>query len=395
MEIKIEKLDNMGRGISYINGKVVFVPKTLPGDIVDIEITKDSPKYSEGKLKKIIKSSDIRIDSNCPYFDICGGCNLLNLKYEDTIKYKKTKIKEIFKKYLNIKLTGLSAVKSNNKTAYRNKITLHIKDKVVGLCGEDNEVFEMNNCLLVSNKVNNIIKLIKYLEIENGSVLIRESQTGNFVISISSSNDIDVSILKVDGIIGILVNDKLVYGKDHFIEKINGFKFKVSYKSFFQINSDITHKLFKIISDNIDGGKTLDLFCGVGTLGMVASNNSKKVIGIDNYASNVEDARENKDINGINNIEFELGDSSVFTNYIEKVDTIILDPPRAGLNKETINNIKKALPNKIIYVSCDPFTLVRDLKELFNEYKMTKTYILDMFPYTHHIETVVILEIKL
>lgn len=392
MEIKIEKLDNMGRGLSYINGKVVFVPKTLPGDVIDVELIKESPKYSEGKLIKIIKPSEIRIDSNCPYFNICGGCNLLNLKYEDTIKYKKTKIKEIFKKYLNIKLTSLSTVNSGKKIAYRNKITLHIKNKIVGLYTEDNEIFEMNRCLLVSDKVNNIIKLIKYLEIENGCVLIRESQKNNYVISISSSNDIDVSLLKVDGIIGILVNDKLVYGKDHFIEEINKIKFKVSYKSFFQINSDMTHKLFKIIEENVSNGITIDLFCGVGTLGIVASKNSKKVIGIDNFESNIEDAKENKYINGINNIDFEFGDSSTFTKYTEKSDTLILDPPRAGLNKATLGNIMKVLPNKIIYVSCDPFTLVRDLKELLNEYQMTKTYILDMFPYTHHIETVVILE---
>ncbi len=391
MEIKIEKLDNMGRGISYIDGKVIFVPKSLPGDIIEVEVTKETKKFYEGKITKIIKKSNNRIDSVCPYFDICGGCNLLNLKYEDTIKYKETKAKEIFKRFLNIDLNNINVIKSDKTLEYRNKIIIHIKNRIVGLFNEENKVFEINKCLLVSDEINNIINLIKSLKIKNAEILIRKNSDNKIIISINTFEKIDFNKLKIDNVVGIIVNDKVIYGNNYFIEKINDLKFKVSYKSFFQINNSISSKLFNIIEENSNSGTVLDLFCGVGTLGMVASKKAKEVIGIDDQESNIDDANENKILNGINNIKFELGDSSTFINYIEKIDTLILDPPRSGLNKETLSNVIKVLPDKIIYVSCDAFTLVRDLKELLNYYNLNNTYILDMFPYTHHIECLCVL----
>lgn len=392
MEIKIEKLDNMGRGIGYINEKVIFIPKSLPGDVIDAKITKESKKYYEGKLIKILNKSDKRIDSSCPYFDICGGCNLLNLKYEDTIEYKETKVKEVFKRFLNIDLNNINAIKSDKNLEYRNKITIHIKGGIVGLFNEKNEIFKIDICLLVSDGINNIINLIKSLNIKNAEILIRENNKNEIIISINSFEQINFDVLKVKKVVGIIVNNVVIYGNDYFVEDVNDLKFKVSYKSFFQINNSMTSKLFNIIEQHSNKGTLLDLFCGVGTLGIAASKKAKEVIGIDDQESNIKDANENKFINGIDNIKFELGDSSTFVNYIEKIDTLILDPPRAGLNKETLDNVINVLPNKIIYVSCDPFTLVRDLKELLNLYNLKETYVLDMFPYTHHVETIVILE---
>ena len=394
MELLIEKLDNEGNGLSHVNDKIIFIPKCLEEELVDIDIIKETKKYYIGRLKKVLNPSNKRIDSPCKYFNKCGGCNLLNLKYEDTLKYKENKIKEIFKKYLDYNL-DVNVIESDDKLNYRNKLILHIENKSIGLISLDNKLFDIDECYLVNESINNIIKYIKFLNITNGKVLIRSNNVNELLISIDTEDNIELNNID-NNIKGIILNSKLVYGEDYFIESINNLKFKVSYNSFFQINRSINSKLFNIINENInENDKVLDLYCGVGSLGINTSLKANKVLGIDNLGSNIKDANENKKINNIKNIEFICGDASIFTKYIDKdIDTIIIDPPRNGLNKFTLQNILDYKPNKIIYVSCDPFTLVRDLKELFNVYNLNKYYLLDMFPYTHHVESICILERK-
>ena len=394
MELLIEKLDNEGNGLSHVNDKIIFIPKCLEEELVDIDIIKETKKYYIGRLKKVLNPSNKRIDSPCKYFNKCGGCNLLNLKYEDTLKYKENKIKEIFKKYLDYNL-DVNVIESDDKLNYRNKLILHIENKSIGLISLDNKLFDIDECYLVNESINNIIKYIKFLNITNGKVLIRSNNVNELLISIDTEDNIELNNID-NNIKGIILNSKLVYREDYFIESINNLKFKVSYNSFFQINRSINSKLFNIINENInENDKVLDLYCGVGSLGINTSLKANKVLGIDNLGSNIKDANENKKINNIKNIEFICGDASIFTKYIDKdIDTIIIDPPRNGLNKFTLQNILDYKPNKIIYVSCDPFTLVRDLKELFNVYNLNKYYLLDMFPYTHHVESICILERK-
>ena len=394
MELLIEKLDNEGNGLSHVNDKIIFIPKCLEEELVDIDIIKETKKYYIGRLKKVLNPSNKRIDSPCKYFNKCGGCNLLNLKYEDTLKYKENKIKEIFKKYLDYNL-DVNVIESDDKLNYRNKLILHIENKSIGLISLDNKLFDIDECYLVNESINNIIKYIKFLNITNGKVLIRSNNVNELLISIDTEDNIELNNID-NNIKGIILNSKLVYGEDYFIESINNLKFKVSYNSFFQINRSINSKLFNIINENInENDKVLDLYCGVGSLGINTSLKANKVLGIDNLGSNIKDANENKKINNIKNIEFICGDASIFPKYIDKdIDTIIIDPPRNGLNKFTLQNILDYKPNRIIYVSCDPFTLVRDLKELFNVYNLNKYYLLDMFPYTHHVESICILERK-
>ncbi len=393
MEILIEKLDNEGNGLSHINGKIIFIPKCLEGELVDIDIVKETKKYYIGKLNKIIIPSKKRINSPCKYFNKCNGCNLLNMNYEDTISYKENKIKEIFKKYLNYNL-NVNVIECDNYYNYRNKVLLHIKDKSIGFINED-KITNIDECKIINNNLNNTIKFIKSLNIINGKVLLRVNYLNEILILIDTKDNINFNKVG-SNIKGIILNNKVIYGQDHFIDTVNDLKFKVSYNSFFQVNKDVNSKLFNIIKDNInDKDNVLDLYCGVGTLGINASLKASSVLGIDNLESNIKDANENKKLNNIKNIEFIYGDASIFPKYINKnIDAIIVDPPRNGLNKFTLKNIIEYKPNKIIYVSCDPFTLVRDLKELMNIYSMDKYYLLDMFPFTHHIESLMVLERK-
>lgn len=394
MEILIEKLDNEGNGLSHLDGKIIFIPKCLEGELVDIDIVKETKKYYVGKLNKVIIPSKKRIEPLCKHFNKCGGCNLLNLEYKDTLKYKENKIKEIFKKYLDYNL-NVNIIESDNKLNYRNKLILHVENNKLGLIDEDNKIFNIDECYLVNKSINNIIGYIKSLNICNGKVLIRSNDKDELLISIDTKDKIDLKNIN-DNIKGIILNNKVIYGEDYFIETINNLKFKVSYNSFFQINRSINSKLFDIINDNINNNdKVLDLYCGVGSIGINASLKASKVLGIDNLESNIKDANENKKINSIKNIEFIYGDASIFLKYVDKdIDTIIVDPPRNGLNKFTLKNLMDYKPKKLIYVSCDPFTLVRDLKELISIYELDKYYLLDMFPYTHHIESLMVLERK-
>lgn len=393
MEILIEKLDNEGNGLSHINDKIIFISKCLEGELVDIDIIKETKKYYIGKLNKIIIPSKKRIDSPCKYFDKCNGCNLLNLSYEDTLIYKENKIKEIFKKYLNYNL-NVSIIKSDNHYNYRNKVLLHIKNKSIGFVNDSN-IINIDECKIINATLNDTIKFIKSLNIINGKVLLRVNYLNEILISIETEKDITLNEIN-SKIKGIILNNKIIYGQDYFIDNVNDLKFKISYNSFFQINKEINTKLFNIINEHInENDNLLDLYCGVGTLGINASLKAKKVIGIDNFENNIKDANENKKLNNIKNIEFIYGDASVFPKYIDKnIDVIIVDPPRNGLNKFTLKNIIEYKPNKLIYVSCDPFTLVRDLKKLLIDYKIEKYYLLDMFPFTHHVESLMFLERK-
>ncbi len=391
MKVKIEKFDNEGRGICYVNDKITFVSGALPEETVDIKLIKENKKYNEAVLNNIVTPSSKRITPLCPYFNSCGGCDLLHLKYDDVLKYKETKIKEIFSKYLRIDNLNVTLIKCEKNTKYRNKVVLHIKNGNIGFYDAENNIINIENCLMISDEMNRVVNKIRTLNIFNGNVLIRENNKGNIIVSIDTEDNVNIDKNLFDNLV---FNGEVINGDDYFEEEINNYKFKVSYKSFFQINREMTSKLFDLIEKNVDNSALLiDLYCGVGTLGIVGSTRSSKVIGIDNMESNIEDALENKRINDIKNIEFELGDSSNIFKY-KDADTIIVDPPRNGLNKNTLKHMLEILPNKILYVSCDPFTLCRDLSELLSVYNLENYYLLDMFSYTHHIESFCILTKK-
>ena len=396
-EVKIEKLDNQGRGICFLNNRITFVENALPEEVVKISLTKENKKYNEAIVEEYITKSQKRVESPCPYSTICGGCHLLNLSYEDTLNYKKSKLTEILKKYAGIN-REVEIIPSPNKLAYRNKITLKIINGKFGYYETStHKLVEINNCLLAEPAIESFFKDLKYLNLKNGELVLRSNYNGELLIWIKTEEESnpDIAYLKSHHkIAGIILNNKAITGDSHFIEVINKQFFTVSYNSFFQINRGICSKIFNLINEDITESDTiLDLYCGVGTLGINASKNAKKVYGIEIVKNAVLNAISNAKINKKQNMNYLLGDVGTCLPKIkDRVDTIIVDPPRAGLDTKTKETIIKFKPSKIIYVSCDPMTLARDLKELKEHYKVKVLKGLDMFPFTHHIESFCVLE---
>ena len=391
MEIKIIDIDHLGNGIGKINNKVIFVPKSITGDICDIEIYKSYKKYDIGKINKVIKESELRKEVLCPYFTICGGCNISNLDYQEQLKFKVDKVKNIFRKYLDLEIDPrvIGSVKEYN---YRNKITYH-NNSGLGLIGEYGDLVKVDKCLLVSDKVNelynqikkndlSLVKLITIKECDNGLILIIDGE-------------INIDNLK-DKCIAIYMNNKCIYKKEDGYICVNDIKYMVSDKSFFQINTSNISNLYDEVvryggfnSDN----SVIDLYCGVGSISLYIAKYVKSVLGIEIVDEAIKDAKENARINGINNAKFLCGDVAKLIDDNIDGDILIVDPPRIGLDKHTIDIINEKKIKKMIYVSCDPMTLVRDIN-LLNNYKLTNISVVDMFPQTHHIECVCLLTLK-
>ncbi len=394
MSYKIVSLNDQGLGICYVNDKITFVDNVVVDDIVELKIINSFKKYNLATVTKYIEKSKRRVDEFCPYYKECGGCHLQNLSYEDTLKFKKEKLEKILHKFANIDI-DIEMIKSSKDKKYRNKITLKIENKKIGYySSKTNNLVEINNCLIVQDSINNFIKEINRFNIINGEIIIRSNYNDELLINIISDDKINIPSFDNKKIIGIVLNDKVVYGQDYFVELINNKYFKVSYDSFFQINRDICSKLFNIINDNIlENKNVLDLYSGVGTLGINVANKEKKVYGIEIIKNAVLNSITNASINKLNNCNYLLGDAS---NVIDKINddisVCLIDPPRSGLSKKEIDVILKMNPKQIIYVSCDPITLARDLKLLKDCYIIKKIIGLDMFCYTHHLESVSILE---
>lgn len=395
-ECKIEKLDNQGRGICFIDSKITFVENALPGEVVVIKITKETKKYREAVVTKWIEKSPKRIPSPCPYFEKCGGCELLHSTYEDTITYKKEKLESIMHKYAHIK-TKINIIPSPKPLAYRNKITLKISNKKIGYYKtSSHELIEIEECLLAEEAINQFIKDIPKLNIKNGEVTIRSNYNKELLIWIKTKEKInpEISFLKKKHkIVGIVLNDTPIEGETSFIEIINHQLFTISYDSFFQVNRGICSTLFHKIEKEIKPKETiLDLYCGVGTLGITASKNAKKAFGIEIVKNAVLNAITNSKINKRDNIYYMLGDvADCLPKIKEEINTIIVDPPRAGLDKKTKETILSLKASKMIYISCDPMTLARDLKDLENDYEVISIEGLDMFPFTQHVESICVL----
>ena len=394
--MNIERLDDLGRGIGYLDGKITFIPWTIPGDVVEVIVTENHKKYNVAKVKHFIKYSEKRIQPPCPYFTKCGGCTLQNLAYIDTLEYKVKKIKNIFKK--NKIDINLEIIANSNPYNYRNKISLKVIHGKIGFFeNSTHQLVEIDGCIISNQALNKCIPLIEKMNIINGSITIRCNQNEEILIIIESQDNlkIDIDSLKKEiKLVGIIINDKTFYGENYLFERINNVLFKISYDSFFQVNSSVASKLFQIVKDNISlNDKVLDLYCGVGTLSLMAAANAKSVVGIEIVPNAILNAIFNASINSVDNTCFVLNDVSEAVSKISlDFNKVIVDPPRRGLTKEAIEVLLKIRPEKIIYVSCNPQTLVRDYKLLNDIYEIEKSYILDMFSYTYHVETVLILK---
>ena len=400
MEVVIEKMNHQAMGIAKINGKVVFVPKVIIGDIVDIDIVKEHKNYSIGRVNKIIKKSAKRVDVLCPYYDICGGCSISAYTYQDELEYKVNNVIDIFKRNdIDIKP---NIIKSDNRYGYRNKITLQVSNGIIGLYEEDsNKIVDVDKCLLVSDKLNEIIDIIKKnINVNKCSkIVIRDTYYGIMIIFYGSVNSEEVIKYLDNRVISIYTYDnkyKCIYGEKYLYEMIGEYKYRISPDSFFQVNSRTVNKLYnKVVEYAVENEKKdnlVDLYCGTGTIGIYLSKYFNSIIGIELNKQAVEDAKENARINDVNNIEFYAGDVGKIINDQIKADVIVVDPPRSGLDKRTKDILLKIKANKIVYVSCNPLTLARDIKELESGYDLGDITLVDMFPNTHHVESVCFLK---
>ena len=393
VKVKIERYSNQLEGIGYVGEKVIFIPKTKVGDIVEAEITEEKTSYYRGR----IKSDNSKID--CPYFYECGGCHLRNFTYEDTIKLKENSIIQLLKK--NNLYNGSIKVHENiNHYNYRNKVSLKIVNSRIGFYQEKtNKLVEIDNCLIAKDAINNFLKDIYRMGIKNGLVTIRCNYNDELLIIISTQDNInfDFNELKENHkIAGVVLNGKTLLNDNFFIDRINETLFKVSYNSFFQVNNIGASLIVDIISKNISkDDDVLDLYCGVGTIGLSIAGKAKSVLGVEIIPNAIENALFNTRLNKIDNANFLLGDVSKSVDKISNsFNTIIVDPPRAGLDSKTKEFILDKNPDKLIYVSCNPITLVRDLVELSGKFTIKSFDIVDMFSYSYHVETVMILERK-
>lgn len=393
MKSEILKLDDFGRGICFVDGKITFVPFCVPGDIVKIKLEKEKKNYNEAKLIEVIKSSSIRKKAVCPYFGICGGCTLQSLSYEETLHYKKEKVINYFKKVgivINPKV-----ILNDKPFNYRNKITLKVVDGIIGFYKSDShDIVEVNKCFIAEECISDVISIVCGMGILNGEVIIRCNYKKEILIIINSKDIININNIS-NNIKGIILNNKVIYGTSYFYELINDIKFKVSYKSFFQVNRNVASKMFTLVENFVnDKDYVLDLYSGVGTLGLSASKNAKNVVGVEINKEAVDDANQNALINNLNNAKFIYSDASNIKNIEVSFNKLILDPPRSGLSREVIDFIKAKLPDEIMYISCDYHTQARDLI-LLDSYEIIDSYICDLFSYTYHVESVILLRKKI
>ena len=393
--IQIVKLDDQGRGIAYVDNKITFIPNTLIGEVVDIELLKQNSKYNIGRVVNYVKKSDKRIDIVCPYYDLCGGCSLLHMGYSDQLKYKKDKLKNILKKFANIDI-NIEIIENSNIFGYRNKVELRIVDKLWGYFNNNTHDFiSIDKCLLAKESINKVIQYKNYFNINSGTITIRSNYNDEIIISIKTEDKVDIDIDSLKNIIklvGIIINDKVYYGDSYFIEKFNNKFFKVNYNSFFQVNNEITKEMISILDSNSNGDNLLDLYCGVGFLGQCIKYKYDKIFGIEINENSVLDAIYNAKLNNIDNTYYICGDSSKIAKVSENIDTLFIDPPRTGLVNNLVNDILNINAKRIIYVSCNPVTLARDLNILKDKYNIKKVYLLDMFSQTYHCESICILD---
>lgn len=397
MVVSIFAMDDFGRGISYDLDKICFIPNCMVGERVSIEIVKRKSKFYEGKVVSFLEKSPFREKDLCPYSSLCGGCQIsfFNNNMEDD--FKKNKFINIMRKFAKIDVCDVD-IESAGRYGYRNKITLSVSNGVLGLkMINSNDVVLIDRCLIANDKINDVISKLSLIlkdEVKIFKIVIKVSNKTNEVLLSISGEVIDPNkLLEICDV--LFINGVLVSSKKYITSYILDCKFLVSNNSFFQVNYDITNRLYSYVCDSIKklgSRRVLDLYCGVGSIGITVSKYVDMVYGIEIVDEAIDMANMNKEINEISNISFVAGDVSKLIDDIDKeFDTYILDPPRSGVDKVVINNILDIKPQNIIYVSCNPITLSRDISLLACDYDVMSFKLFNMFPRTYHVECVCVL----
>ena len=424
-----------GEGICKIDEFTIFVNGAIKEEKCRIKIVKVNKTFGYGKLLEIIEASPNRVVPDCVSYKKCGGCNLRHINYEYTLKMKRDIIQNLVNKTLDNKIQVEETIGMDNPKYYRNKAIFPVKKidgkKAVGIfASRSHDVIEFEECKIQNLEAQQIAKYI----IKNwaGTIYDEQTHTGtlrNIMIRVGSISKEVMVVLVTNGMIEydtkelikefpniktIIINDnheitnvvlsninKIIYGDGVIYDNLNEFRFQISPNSFFQVNSAQTIKMYDEaikLAELKSTDEICDLYCGIGTISIFASKYLKKVYGIEIVHSSIENAKTNLKINNINNVEFIEGDVEIaFDDFIKrgiKIDAVIVDPPRKGLDNKTIENLINTKPKKIVYVSCNPATLVRDLHMLENTYNIKQIKPIDNFPYTNHVESVTVLFAK-
>ncbi len=402
LDVFIEKLDHFGNGLAKVENQYIFVKNALPKETVKIEITKLKKKFLNAKAIKIITPTVDRVSVPCPYYEVCGGCQVMHLAYFKQLEFKKEKVVELFQKFAGVRDLEIEQIFSGKQFAYRNKVIFHGKNQMLGLYQEkSNDLVEVENCLLVEEGLNQIYHKIKeYLKKNSDAriedLTIRKTSSNEYMLILNGDLNLKMFLSYLDqfSLKSVYFNQKLVYGEEYITEDIFGFKFRIYPNAFFQVNYEMMKKLYQVVMDYYQDKNyqtVLDLYCGTGTIGMLVSSYVKELIGVEVVHDSIIAANQNQKINQLPNVTFLEGKVENHISKFQNIDSIILDPPRSGLDSKTRETILKIAPQSIVYISCDPATLARDLKELLEDYTIVKVHLVDMFPNTYHVECVCVL----
>ena len=385
-EVIINDEDDIGNGITRIDNFVVFVPYALKDEKIGIRITKVNKRFVTGKIEKIITKSDRRECVKCKSFNECGGCSFLHLSFLEEKKKKINFINKLFN-------TNIKEILTNNEYNYRNKATFHVKDGKVGYYSEStNDLVEFDNCLLLDDRINEVYSILKNINLSGISeVVVRTSKNSVMVIFKGEKEDFNydelINNIKIDS---IYLNNKLLYGSAYIIEELDNIKYSIYPNAFFQVNTENMKIMYDKVKEYAESGdKLLDLYCGTGTIGIYLKDNFREVTGIEVNKEAILNANINRGLNNLTGINFICGDASIAKN--NNYDVIVVDPPRSGLSKKVIDFLNKSNAKTIVYVSCNPKTLKRDL-DLLAKYSMTKLECINMFNKTKHCEVITSLE---
>ncbi len=457
----IKVLDAGAKGVSVAkapDGKVIFISNVVPGDVVDVQTFKKRKAYYEGKAIRFHEYSEHRVAPICDHFGVCGGCKWQNMKYSQQLAYKQNEVKNHLQRIGKIELPEFEPILGSEKQFfYRNKMEFGFSnarwlsekeiDSTEDLGNRNalgfhipkmwDKILDITKCHLQEDPSNAIRNEIRAFAIANQleffnprahegllrTLMIRTASTGEVMVLLqffeNQKENIELllnhiyekfpTITSLQYVINGKPNDTiydqkviLYKGRDYILEEMEGLKFSINAKSFYQTNSDQAYELYKITRDfaGLTGNEIVyDLYTGTGTIAQFVSKNAKKVIGVESVPEAILDAKENAKRNEITNCEFFVGDMKVVFNesFIAqhgKPDVIITDPPRDGMHAAVIEQIMKIAPQKVVYVSCNSATQARDLALMDEKYKVTRVRPVDMFPQTHHVENVVLLELR-
>jgi len=454
-EVRIENIGAEGKSIARVDNVVVFVKDAVPGDVVDLQVFRKKGRYMEARVLKYHSYSDQRTEPFCEHFGVCGGCKWQHLPYDRQLHYKEQQVVDAFRHIAGVEIPETMPILASDPiTQYRNKLEYtfsnhrwlldHEKDQeipfehtnAVGLHvpGRFDKVVDIQRCFLQGEPTNAVRNFLREIGLEKKlsfydhrtnegllrNLIIRSSTLGEVMVILSVQFDVpelyevlDAIKEKFPGLTSLMYvinpkkNETLYdqdiicwHGRDHIFEQLEELKFKIGPKSFFQTNSYQALRLYQVARDfaALEGEEVLyDLYTGTGTIANFMAHRAKSVVGIDSVPESIEDARVNSEINGIGNTHFFAGDmkdifSDSFIAEHGKPDVIITDPPRAGMHARVVEQILKIAPERIVYVSCNPATQARDVELLGRSYKVSKIQPVDMFPHTHHVENVALLE---